>query len=111
MNAELKYYVDKHQLSNKTALPLFDNLSTVVTNHTAESLRICHPFDAFTQGLRGYIDTLLPALKSSMDVQTSNGRCMVLKYVSSYVSKWKEFSTPMLYIATTSPQHRQHSNI
>ena len=61
INPELRYYVDNHQLSNKNDLPLFDNVSTVVTDHAPESLRICHPFDAFSQGLRGYIDTLLPA--------------------------------------------------
>lgn len=53
-----------------------------------KQIQVSHKADAVALNLRAYIDTLLPTLKCSMDVQTSDGRGMVLKYVSSYVSKW-----------------------
>ena len=53
-------------------------------------LRISHTPDAYQSNFRGYIDTFLPVLESSMDVQFNNGQNMLLKYASGYVSKGKE---------------------
>ena len=39
--------------------------------------------------MRAYISSLLPALQCSMDVRCSNGEGMILKYVTSYFSKWQ----------------------
>lgn len=46
--------------------------------------------EAYALNIRGYIDTLSDSLKCSMDVQSTNGKAMLLKYVTSYVSKWKD---------------------
>ena len=54
------------------------------------SIKICHPSDAAVVNLRCYIDTLATALQCAMDVQTTDGRDMVLRYVTSYVSKFKD---------------------
>lgn len=53
-------------------------------------LSVIHPANAFANNLRAYFDTVLPTLKCSMDVQTTDGKSMVLKYVTSYVSKWHD---------------------
>ena len=36
---------------------------------------------------RAYISSVLPALQCSMDFQTTDGRSMLLRYVTSYVTK------------------------
>ena len=40
--------------------------------------------------LRAYIDTLSPTLKCSMDVQTTDGSGMLMRYTSSYILKWSD---------------------
>ena len=64
--------------------------NAAATAVAGKSIRICHPSDAAAVNLRGYIDTLATALKCSMDVQTTDGREMILRYVTSYVSKFKD---------------------
>lgn len=49
-----------------------------------------HPADAFALHLRAYIDTIVGTLRCSMDYQTTDGVAMLLKYVTSYVTKWQE---------------------
>ena len=67
-------------------------------------LEISHPSSAHGIGVQSDIDTILSSLKSSMDVQTINGKKMPMKYVSSYVSKCKEsIHTETLYTSTLSP--------
>ena len=53
-------------------------------------LSVIHTADAFAKNLWAYIHTLLPTLKCSMNLQTTDGRSTVLRYVSSYVSKWHD---------------------
>ena len=52
-------------------------------------LKISHPSYAHSIGVQGYIDTILSSL-SNMDVQTVNGKKMLMRYVSSYVTKSQE---------------------
>ena len=59
-------------------------------NRRLQSLTIQHNEEAFAVNLRAYIDTLSPTLKCSMDVQTTDGSRMLMRYTSSYVSKWSE---------------------
>ena len=42
--------------------------------------------------LRAYIDPILPTLKCSMDYQITDGNAMLLRYVTSYVTKWQDAS-------------------
>ena len=46
--------------------------------------------EAFTKNLRAYIDTISASIKCSMDVHSTDGKDMLLHYVTSYVSKWKD---------------------
>ena len=97
-------YVTKFQRSNKSSLPIFDEPTSILENGNRKHLLISHSAEAFHLGLRGYIDTLLPALQCSMDVQATDGKSMLLKYVSSYVTKWKEsYHSENLEVATISP--------
>ena len=60
--------------------------------------------EALALGLRGYIDTLLPALKCSMDVQVASDNSRILQYVAGYISKWKESYHPnSTFTAQSSP--------
>ena len=60
----------------------------IITRDGVQVLRLHHPAEAFAVNLRGYISSLVPSRKCRMDVQTSDGREMVLRYVASHVSKW-----------------------
>ena len=53
-------------------------------------LHLKHPAEEFALNLHAYIATILPALKCSMDFQTTDGVGMLLTYVTSYVSKWQD---------------------
>ena len=53
-------------------------------------LKLFHPPGAFAENLRGYISTMTPSLKCRMDVQSADGKGMLLKYAASYVSKWHD---------------------
>ncbi|KAJ7359032.1 hypothetical protein OS493_019939 [Desmophyllum pertusum] len=84
---ELAHLVHKLQPSDKGALPQNDGPSELLDFDGQPCLRLHHPADAFAANLRAYISTLVPALKCRMDVQTSDGNLMLLKYVTSYVAK------------------------
>ena len=97
----LLHLVNKCQRANKSSLPINEDPTHITENNNIPIIHISHPSTAHNIGLRGYIDTLLPVLKSSMDVQTTNGKQMLMKYVTFYVSKGKEsFHTDTLYTST-----------
>ena len=90
--SELHSYVMKHQTSDKPSRSLtLQECHTYVDIHDGhKTLHMIHDANAFAANLRGYIDTILPSLACSMDVQTTDGRGMILRYVASYASKWNE---------------------
>lgn len=53
-------------------------------------LHLKHPAKEFAMNLRAYISSILPALECSMDFQTTDGRSMLLRYVTSYVTKHQD---------------------
>ena len=53
-------------------------------------LKMFHPADAFAENLHAYILTITPSLKCRMDVQSTDGKGMLLKCAASYVSKWQD---------------------
>ena len=65
-----------------------------------------HPAAEFALNLRAYISTVLPTLKCSMDYQTTNGVGMLLRYVSSYVTKFRD-DTPIDGLYSYNLQGRQ----
>lgn len=66
----------------------FEDKTTVATYGAGQILNLFHPAEAFARNVRAYVSTLLPALKCMMDVQSSDGNGLLLKYAASYVSKW-----------------------
>ena len=83
---DLSFYVQKYQTSDKPShsLQLQDNDSYIETRDDKKILHLKHPAEEFALNLRAYVSTLLLALKCSMDFQTTEGRAMLLGYVSSY---------------------------
>lgn len=99
-NPDLSYLVSKYQPSDKpsNSLKLQDKDTFFECKHNKQVLHLKHPSDAFALNIRAYISTLLPALHCSMDFQTTDGRAMLLKYVTSYVTKNKDgIDTNSLY--------------
>ena len=91
-NEEMAFRVYKCQKSDKPShcLQVQENATFCTDTEGNKTLHLRHPADAFAVNLRAYIDTLVPSLKCSMDVQTSDGHGMLLKYVASYVAKWQD---------------------
>jgi hypothetical protein len=85
----LSYLVSELQSSNEKShcLNLQDHNTFFDKKDGRNLLHLKHPADAFAVNLRAYISTLTPVLKCSMDFQTTNGISMILKYVTSYVTK------------------------
>lgn len=84
---DLSFCAHKYQRATSSALPVFEQDTTIIDTPTGPRLAINHPAEAFAASLRAYIATILPTLRCHMDVQTTNGRDMLLQYVTSYVSK------------------------
>ena len=91
-NTELSFLVHKLQPSDKASdcLNLQEQDSYIATDNDRQIHHIKHPAEAFALNLRAYIATLIPALKCRMDYQTTNGVAMLLKYVTSYVTKFQD---------------------
>ena len=98
------YLVYSLQKSDKDSLPINNNATKVETEHGHSTLTICHPKEEFEHNIRGYISTLLPAFQCRMDVQSSNGHGLLLKYVSSYLAKGHDaYHSECLYSPNTTP--------
>ena len=74
----LAFQVSNLQKSDKASLELNQRPTDIITRDGMQVLRLHHPAVAFAVNLRGYISSLVPSLKCRMDVQTSDGREMVL---------------------------------
>lgn len=98
------YLVYNLQKSDKGSLSINENDTIVEIHNNVPTLKICHPAEAFAHNIRGYISTILPALQCRMDVQCSDGHSMLLKYVSSYVTKAHDtYNSDALYTVHTTP--------
>ena len=90
-NADLAFEVADLQPSSKDAFPLQENATSVTADAGGEyQLSLYHPLDAFTMNLMAYLSTVLPFLKCPMDVQVTDHKSMILKYVTAYVSKFHD---------------------
>ena len=78
------------QPSEKPGVPLFQEATKVSHHNGKQILQLFHPSEAFAINLRAYVSTILPALKCCMDIQTSDGKGMLIRYAASYVSKWHD---------------------
>ncbi|KAK3728298.1 hypothetical protein QZH41_001228 [Actinostola sp. cb2023] len=95
------FLVQDLQSSKSNALPLWDGPTRVIKEiGDSEVLRISHPLDAFVRNIRGYLASVLPALQCRMDVQVTDQRAMILRYVTSYVSKSNDSQLMMEMFST-----------
>ena len=78
------------QPSDKPGVSFFQQETRVSYHNGKQILQLFHPSEAFANNLRAYISTILPSLKCRMDIQTSDGKGMLLRYAASYVSKWHD---------------------
>ena len=88
-NPDLSYLVNKYQQSDKPShsLKLQTEETFFQNTNGKQILHLKHPAEEFALNLRAYISTVLPTLQCSMDFQTTDGRAMLLRYVTSYVTK------------------------
>lgn len=94
-NEDFAYLVYKLQKSDKPSncLNMQNDESYFEFKDNKCIHHIKHPPREFALNLRAYIDTLVPTLKCSMDYQVTDGIGMLLRYVSSYVSKTHDATT------------------
>ena len=98
--------------SDKGAMPLNDSATQVVLTSGTPLLKLYHPADAFAVNLHAYISSLLLSLKCRMIVQTSDSHGMLLRYVTSYVSKWQDsFYSDSLYSVHVGPYQEAYKHL
>ena len=100
------------QPSDKAGVPLFEEKTSVRMENNKQILDLFHPAEAFAKNLRAYISTVLPALKCRMDIQTSDGKGMLLRYAASYVSKWHDaFHSDVMFSIRTGPYQAAYRHL
>ena len=111
-DVDVAFLVRKLQPSDRDSLPLNNNPSGFQSTEGVTTLSLYHPHEAFALNLRSYISTVIPTLQYRMDFQTADGRSMLLKYVTSYVSKWKDaYSNDALYSTHTTPYQAAYRHL
>ena len=109
---DISFQVSNLQKSDKSALPLNNSPTEVISTNSGALLKLHHPADAFALNLHAYISSVLPSLKCRMDVQTSDGHGMLLRYVTSYVSKWQDsFESDSLYSVHVGPYQAAYKHL
>ncbi|CAE7542364.1 unnamed protein product [Symbiodinium sp. CCMP2592] len=59
----------------------------------SQTLQLKHPRDAWEAKVRAYMPDVLGCLRCHMDVQASDGRGMILRYATGYISKFSQLWT------------------
>lgn len=94
VDRELSFLVYDLQRSEKTALSLNEMPTSIATESNDKAhLSLHYPHSALALKLRAYISSVIPFLKCRMDVQFSDQSGMLMRYVTSYVSKFKDSQT------------------
>ena len=101
----LSFLVYDLQKSHKTALPVsIDDTYFSSDDQGRTQLNLHYPEHAFALKLRAYLSSILPFMKCSMDVQIADQKGMLMRYVSNYVSKYKDSQCKdSLYSSHVSP--------
>ena len=93
-NAQDAFTVASNQKSDKSCLPVHDYLDSFITGHNGkQTLQFQHTEDDAERHIRVYVTTLLGSLHCRTEVQLADGKALLLKYVSSYVTKMHESAT------------------
>ena len=103
--------VHKLQPSDSTCLQV-NKETTSLQQSPCPTLSLYYPQESFDLNLRAYIYTIIPALASRMDFQLTNGKAMILRYVTSYVSMWKDaYSNCALYSTNVGPYQAAYRHL
>ena len=93
-NANDAFLVADTQKSSSSCLPLCGGPDSFLEHPDGRPhLEFHYTPEDTSRNLRAYVTTLLGALRCHTDVQLEDGRGMLLKYVSSYVTKMHEAAT------------------
>ena len=97
-NVEEAFLVYDLQKSQTSSLPLRQGPNRVLTENNQTYLAFHHSRNDKGCNLRAFLPALTGSLQCSMDVQSSDGKAMLLKYVTSYVAKCHDaVKTQQLY--------------
>ena len=97
-NVEEAFLVYDLQKSRTSSLPLRQGPNHVLTENNQTYLAFHHSRSDKGCNLRAFVPALTGSLQCSMDVQFSDGKAMLLKYVTSYVAKCHDaVKTQQLY--------------
>ena len=110
-NAEDAFTVASIQKSDKSCLPVRHHPDSFITERNGRhTLQFQHTEDAAERHIRADITTLLGSLHCRTDVQLADGKALLLKYVSSYVTKMHESATSEgLYCTDVTGYQAAHS--
>ena len=110
-NAEDAFTVASIQKSDKSCLPVRHHPDSFITEWNGRhTLQFQHTEDDAERHIRAYITTLLGSLHCRTDVQLADGKALLLKYVSSYVTKMHESATSEgLYCTDVTGYQAAHS--
>ena len=110
-NAEDAFTVASIQKSDKSCLPVREYPDFFITDRNGRhSLQFQHTEDDAERHIRAYVTTLLGSLHCRTDVQLADGMALLLKYVSSYVTKMHESATSEgLYCTDVTGYQAAHS--
>lgn len=93
-NADDAFLVADTQKSDKSCLAVHMGEDAFIQSaNGANSLQFHYTEEEAKRNLRTYITTLLGSLLCRSDVQVADGKAMLLKYVTSYVTKMHEACT------------------
>lgn len=93
-NADDAFLVADTQKSDKSCLAVHMGEDAFIQSaNGANSLQFHYTEEEAKRNLRAYITTLLGSLLCRSDVQVADGKAMLLKYVTSYVTKMHEACT------------------
>ena len=97
-NVEEAFLVYDLQKSRKSCIPLRQAPNRVLTENNETYLAFHHMRTDKGCNLRAFVPAVTGSLQCSMDVQSSDGKAMLLKYVTSYVAKCHDaVKTQQLY--------------
>ena len=110
-NAEDAFTVASIQKSDKSCLPVREYPDSFITQRNGRhTLQFQHTEDDAERHIRAYVTTLLGSLHCRTDVQLADGKALLLKYVSSYVTKMHESATSEgLYCTDVTGYQATHS--
>ena len=93
-NARDAFLVANTQKSDRSCLPVNNAPDAFTTDPNGNTtLQFQYTVDDAERNIRAFITTLLGSLKCRTDVQLADGKAMLLKYVSSYVTKMHDSAT------------------